>query len=139
MQNATATVVSLVIERDGAVLLGRRSSTKDHAPGEWETISCRVEASETLVEAAQREALEETGLVVEVLKQLASFKFRRGTDIAETHGVTFHCRVREGSERLSDEHDRFAWATLEQAKGYGLPEGLLQCIETVLKRQIHDA
>src|SRR5687768_6209829 len=128
------TVVSLVIERDGAVLLGRRSSTKDHAPGEWETISGRVEANETLVEAAQREALEETGLVVEVLKQLASFTFIRGADTTETHGVTFHCRVREGLERLSEEHDRFTWATLDQVKGYGLPQGLLRCIEAVLKR-----
>ena len=139
MENSMVTVVSLVIERDGAVLLGRRNSTKDHAPGEWETISGRVEANETLVEAAQREALEETGLVVEVLKQLATFKFRRGADTTETHGVTFHCRAREGSERLSEEHDRFIWATLNQAKGYGLPEGLLQCIEAVLKRQTHDA
>ena len=37
------------------------------------------------------------------------------------------------------EHDRFTWATLEQAKDYGLPEDLLQCIETVLKREAHDA
>ena len=135
MQNATPTVVSLVIERDGAVLLGRRSSSKDHAPGKWETISGRVEENETLAEAAQREALEETGLVVEVLEQLDSFMFRRGADTVETHGVTFHCRVRSGSERLSEEHDRFTWATLEQAKGYELPEGLLQCIEAVLKRR----
>ena len=133
MQSATATVVSLVIERDGRVLLGRRSATRDHAPGEWETISGRVEANETLVEAAQREALEETGLVVEVLEPLASFKFRRGNDATETCGVTFHCRALEGSERLSGEHDRFTWATLDQAKCYGLPEGLLQCIEAVLK------
>ena len=139
MQSRAAAVVSLVIERDGAVLLGRRSPTKDHAPGEWETISGRVEETETLVEAARREALEETGLVVEVLEQLDSFKFKRGADTEDSLGVTFHCRVREGRERLSAEHDQFAWATLEQARGYGLPEGLVRCIEAALKKEKHDA
>jgi 8-oxo-dGTP pyrophosphatase MutT (NUDIX family) len=133
MPNKTITVVSLVIERDGAVLLGRRSSTKDHAAGEWETISGRLEANETLVEAARREALEETGLVVDVIRQLDTFSFTRGAETEETLGATFHCRAREGRERLSEEHDRFTWATLEQAKDRGLPRGLLLCIETVLK------
>jgi hypothetical protein len=54
-------------------------------------------------------------------------------------GATFHCRARDGRERLSEEHDQFAWATLEQARTYGLPEGLIQCIEIVLKREKHDA
>jgi 8-oxo-dGTP diphosphatase len=105
---ANPTVVSLVIERDGVVFLGRRSSTKDHAPGQWETISGRVEPEETLSEAARREAFEETGLVVEVLGQLDSFKFRRGADAEETFGVTFHCRARDERVRLSEEHDQFA-------------------------------
>lgn len=136
--SAEPTVVSLVIERDGAVLLGRRSSTKDHAPGQWEAISGRVEPNETLPEAARREALEETGLAVEVLSQLDSFNFRRGADIEETWGVTFHCRAGPGRERLSEEHDQFAWATPDQAKDYGLPPGLLQCIEAALKSRGHD-
>lgn len=134
-----ATVVSLVIERNGAVLLGRRSSTKDHAPGKWETVSGRVEPNETLTEATLREALEETGLAVEVLRQLDSFKFMRGSDIKPTTGVTLHCRVREGRERLSHEHDQFAWATLEQVRGFDLPEGLIRCIEMALKEETHDA
>jgi hypothetical protein len=78
-------------------------------------------------------------LVVEVLEQLDSFRFKRGTESEETLGVTFHCRVREGRERLSAEHDQFVWATFEQAKGYGLPAGLLQCIETVLNGRTRDA
>jgi 8-oxo-dGTP diphosphatase len=98
--SGSATVVSLVIERDGTVLLARRSRTKDHAPGEWETVSGRVESGETLTEAARREAMEETGLDVEVLGQLGAFKFRRGSDVEETTGVTFHCRVLAGREPL---------------------------------------
>ena|SRR6185436_18733885 len=129
-----ATVVSLVIERDGAVLLGRRSRTKDHAPGQWETISGRAKPNETLVQAAHREALEETGLEVEVLRKIDTFTFDRGPGAVPTTGVTFHCRTWGERTRLSDEHEEFVWATLEQAKGYGLPEGLMRCVETVLKK-----
>jgi 8-oxo-dGTP pyrophosphatase MutT (NUDIX family) len=128
------TVVSLVIERDGTVLLGRRSRTKDHAAGQWETISGRAETNETLVQAAHREALEETGLEVEVLRKIDTFTFNRGPGAVPTTGVTFHCRARLKQARLSEEHEEFVWATLEQAKGYGLPEGLMRCIEMVLKK-----
>ena len=43
--NATAKFivgVAFVIERDGAILMLRRSPAKDHAPGEWEFGSGRV-------------------------------------------------------------------------------------------------
>jgi hypothetical protein len=35
--------VPFIIERDGAILMLRRSPTKDHAPGEWEFGSGRVD------------------------------------------------------------------------------------------------
>lgn len=126
-------VVSLVIERDGAVLLGRRSLAKDHAPGQWETISGRVEPGETPQEAARREALEETGLKVEIVRQLDTFTFRRAQDNEDTLGITFHCRVKGGHVRLSPEHREFLWATLDGVRAYGLPEGLVRCITAVLK------
>ena len=127
-------VVSLVIERDGRVLLARRHPAKDHAPSAWETISGRVEAGEAPAAAASREALEETGLAVEVLAPIATFRFKRGPDGEEATGITFHCKARDGQARLSEEHTEFSWVTLEQARNYGLPEGLVRCIASVLGR-----
>ncbi len=135
---AVPTVVSLLIERKGTVLLGRRSRKKDHAPGAWESISGRVEPGETPMEAARREVLEETGLVVDVLRQIDTFTFERGANREPTTGATFHCLVSEGRERLSDEHDEFTWVTLEQARTFDLPEGLVNCIAKVLKGAPHD-
>lgn len=135
---AAPTVVSLLIERKGTVLLGRRNRNKDHAPGAWESISGRVEPGETLLEAARREAMEETGLVVDVLRQIDSFTFERGANREPTAGATIHCLVSEGRERLSDEHDEFAWVTLEQARTFDLPEGLVNCIAKVLQGAPHD-
>ena len=125
--------VSLVIEHDGKVLLARRSQTKDHAAGTWEAICGRLEPGESLSEAARREALEETGLTVEVLEPLDSFHFFRGKAREEVSGITFHCRVVSGQVQLSEEHDSFAWAALAQAHNYDLPAGLLRCISRVLK------
>ena len=125
-------VVSLVIERDRKVLLVRRSPSSDHAPGEWETVSGRVEFGESPIEAAMREALEETGLKVEVLQPLDTFHFYRGNAREEAVGITFHCRVDSGELRLSDEHTEYAWVSSVGAQGYNLPEGLLYCIGRVL-------
>jgi 8-oxo-dGTP diphosphatase len=126
-------IVSLVIEKNGKVLLVRRTLSKDHAPGEWETVSGRVEYSETPVEAARREALEETGLMVEVLEPLDTFHFYRGTAREEAIGMTFHCRVEGGELRLSEEHTASAWVSRIEAQQYNLPEGLLRCIDGILE------
>ena len=125
-------VVSLVIERDRKVLLVRRSPSSDHAPGEWETVSGRVEFGESPIEAALREAFEETGLKVEVLQPLDTFHFYRGNAREEAVGITFHCRVDSGELRLSDEHTEYAWVSSGEAQGYNMPEGLLYCIGRVL-------
>lgn len=125
-------VVSLVIERDSAVLLGRRSLAKDHAAGQWEAISGRVEPGETLREAVRREAWEETGLDVAIVRELDRFTFERGRSKESTAGVTFHCRATGGRERLSPEHQEFRWVTLAEVRAFGLPEGLVRCIAAVL-------
>jgi 8-oxo-dGTP pyrophosphatase MutT (NUDIX family) len=89
-------VVAFLIERDGCLLMPRRSPTKDHAPGESEPGSGRVESGETPVEAVHREVLEETGLEVDVVGPVD----------------TFHCRALGGEVRISAEHDAAGWVPL---------------------------
>ena len=125
-------VVSLVIEHEGAVLLARRHPERDHAPGAWDVISGRVDAGEKPLDAAQREAWEETGLHLEIVAPIDTFRFLRGPDAEEAIGITFHCRAHDRTVRLSNEHTEFTWVTLEQARRYGLPKGLLRCIGVVL-------
>ena len=125
-------VVSLVIEHEGAVLLGRRHPESEHAPGAWDVISGRVEAGESPHEAALREGYEETGLHFDVLAPIDTFHFLRGPDRQEAVGITFHCRAHGRNAKLSREHTEFAWVSAEQARAKGLPKGLLRCIGTVL-------
>jgi 8-oxo-dGTP pyrophosphatase MutT (NUDIX family) len=52
--------VVAVIERDGAILVQRRSDD-----GQWDFLGGRVDEEETLLETLHREVLEETGLHIE--------------------------------------------------------------------------
>jgi len=102
-------VVAFLIESDGRLLMLRRSASKDHAPGEWEPGSGRVESGETPVEAVHREAREETGLDVEILGVVDTFHYYRGAAREEAIGIAFHCRAIGGDLRLSAEHAAAEW------------------------------
>ncbi|SVE63201.1 uncharacterized protein METZ01_LOCUS516055, partial [marine metagenome] len=55
----------LVFNTDGKVFLQLRSMSKDNNPGVWDSAcSGHVDAGETYTKAAERELMEEIGLVV---------------------------------------------------------------------------
>jgi 8-oxo-dGTP diphosphatase len=126
-------VVAFLIERDGCLLMLRRSPTKDHAPGEWEPGSGRVESGETPVEAVHREACEETGLEVELLGVLDTFHYYRGATREEAIGIAFHCRAVGGQLRLSPEHDAAEWVPLERIPDTNVSEPLRGCLAALVR------
>jgi len=103
--------VAFVIERNGEILMLRRSTDKDHAPGAWETGSGRVEYGEGAEAAVRREVLEETGLEVEIMAPVATFHFYRGAAREEAIGITFWCRYVAGELVTSAEHDLARWVS----------------------------
>jgi 8-oxo-dGTP pyrophosphatase MutT (NUDIX family) len=117
-------VVVFLIEREGRVLMLRRSPTKDHAPGEWEPGSGRVESGEAPIEAVRREAREETGLDVDVLEVVDTFHYYRGPAREETIAIAFHCRAVGGELRLSPEHDALEWVPLDRIEDLPVSESL---------------
>ncbi len=54
----------LLVEAGGCVLLQHRDDTADFVPGNWALPGGAIEAGETPEEAARREMLEETGLII---------------------------------------------------------------------------
>ena len=107
--------VAYVIEKDGTVLTLRRSPSKDHAPGEWETGSGRVEQCETPEQAVHREVREETGLQVEIIGPVDTFHFYRAASREEVIGITFWCRYAGGEFTMCEEHDRAEWLSFDEA------------------------
>ena len=94
------------------MLAMRRAATKDAGPGLWEAISGRVEIDEEPVDAAAREVLEESGLVVELdPRPITAYAATRiGEPMVVIVYVADHV---SGEVRMSDEHDDHAWLTID--------------------------
>jgi 8-oxo-dGTP pyrophosphatase MutT (NUDIX family) len=127
--------VVFVIERDGRVLLLKRSRTKDHAPGEWETGSGGILSGESPYAAVIREAKEETGLDIEVVRVIDAFHFYRGVERRETIGISFHCRADRDDVSLSDEHDEAKWVPLNALADGPYPEWLRRAAGIIQSRR----
>ena len=63
-------VVAALIEKDGKVLIAKRSTGDPHVMGKWEFPGGGVDFKENTLENVVRETKEETGLLVEPVKLL---------------------------------------------------------------------
>jgi len=128
-----------IVVRDGTVLCLRRSRKADHAPGEWDLVSGRLEAGETVIAALAREIVEETGLEAEILGPLDTWHAYRGKERKEMIGVVHLCRWRAGEVRLSDEHEEFRWVPFAQLADFPIHESFQPALRLAAERGFHAA
>lgn len=111
----------MVRDDAGRLLLVRRG----HEPslGLWSLPGGRVEAGETAAEAAAREALEETGLVVSVGPLLCSV-------VVGTYAIDdFAATVTGGTLRAGDDALDAGWFSPAEVRALPLSPGLLAELE----------
>ena len=110
--------VGAIIVEDNRVVVVRRA----HEPlkGQWSVPGGVLELGETLHSGAAREALEETGLVVEVGEVLEVFDriVRDGSGRVQFHYVLidFLCRRVSGELRAGEDASEARWVTEEELK-----------------------
>jgi 8-oxo-dGTP diphosphatase len=127
--------VGAVIVEQNRVLLARRGNPP--RAGQWSLPGGVVELGETLRAAAEREALEETGLIVvvgeviEVLDRIIPGK--EGATQYHYVLVDFLCSRRAGDLRAGGDASEVAWASEEELGKYNLEPITLEVIEKALK------
>jgi 8-oxo-dGTP diphosphatase len=132
MTQTTKPGISAAIITDGNRVLMVRRRVKE---GElsWQFPAGGIEPGETPEEAAVRETVEETGLVVHAAKVLGE-RVHPKTGRAMTYVA---CEVLQGEAKVADadELDAVAWVTLDEIPEY-VPYGLYEPVQEYLDNTI---
>jgi 8-oxo-dGTP diphosphatase len=108
-------VTAAVIEKEGMILIARRSGRSRHQPGKWELPGGKVERDETPEQSLRRELYEEFGIEAEV------GSFICGSTFTYPHGpielIAYRVRHLSGEFVLRD-HEEIRWVTPPEMHDY---------------------
>ena len=125
-----------VIVRDNQVVLVRRG--RPPLAGEWSIPGGVVKLGETLRQAAEREAREETGLEIEAGEVLEVFESitpdAQGKTCYHYVIVDFFCRVKSGELRAGGDALEAKWCRAEELAEQRVSEAVSKVIRKALSR-----
>lgn len=107
---------TLVFNEHDQILLLRRSTNDEHAPGRLDLPGGSVEAGEGFTQAAARETHEEVGITIPVNEFQLVYA---GTGLSSSRKIInrmlFTARTCETDVQLSAEHTDYEWVSLAEA------------------------
>lgn len=105
-------VCSNIIEKDNKILFVRES--KSIAKGKFSLPAGRLEFGESLIEGAQREAKEETGLDVEPMKLVGVYQRPSSSEDSNTTVFCFLSKIISGEIKISSQHPEIKFLSLSE-------------------------
>ena len=121
------TMRSVVKNEEGKILVLRRHPKSKTNPHKWELPGGKIEKCEFFDEALIREVKEETNLDVKV----GDFCEAVQDDYVHKRTVQLimYSKDVSGEVKISDEHDDWMWATIEEIKSLEITSSLEKIIE----------
>lgn len=109
-----AIAVKGFIINEGRILILKRALDDVHKPGVWEIPGGRIDG-EDMILGLEREIFEETGLDIEMKKEISLRNFVRD-DNQEIEMHIFLCNALNFDVKLSEEHSSYEWIEIEKCK-----------------------
>lgn len=129
-------VGAIILNRERVLLVERGKAPLE---GWWSLPGGVLEIGETLKEGVRREALEETGLIVEPVAVVEIFEriMRDGAGMPEYHYVLidYFCRVRGGDLQAASDAARVAWVPRRALATTRITEGTTAVIEKAFRQR----
>jgi 8-oxo-dGTP diphosphatase len=110
-----AIAIKSMIVNDGKLLILKRADDDIHKPGIWEIPGGRIKKNEDIILGLKRETKEETGLDIDVNRQISVRYFTRD-DKQEIEMHIFLCNALNNEIELSEEHSEYEWIEIEKSK-----------------------
>jgi 8-oxo-dGTP diphosphatase len=125
------------VEKNGKILLAKRSKDDPQVGGQWSFPGGKVELDEgenILLKTLKKEIREEVGIVIEDdIRLISDDGFYR---VSGHHvvGLTFLCRWKSGVAKPLEDHDEVRWFSCRELKEYAdFPDYLRKRIDKLLK------
>src|SRR3989338_8118247 len=129
-------VLAGVIIEDGKVLILQRSQNENVYPGMWELPSGKREPPEPSEDSLVREIKEETGLNVKPVMPFSVFDYQveKPEEIRDSTQINFLVTTTNNNNViLSQEHQAFAWITMEDIEKYDITDATNNVIKKALE------
>lgn len=120
-------VAAVVFDDEGRVLLVRRAN--EPGQGRWSVPGGRVNVGESDHHAVIREVAEETGLEIEVIRQVGRVRWG-APDGAVFDIQDYLCRTTGGTLRAGDDADDAHWCDAETMASLPMVDGLLEALSS---------
>jgi 8-oxo-dGTP diphosphatase len=115
-EHVVQTSAGLLVDGEGRILLGLRSSWKRVAPDRWDAIGGHVELGETIEMALIRELQEEIGVTATSFRLVASLPEPRPDLYGNALHHVFAVTAWDGGQQsnICDEHSEIGWFTPDE-------------------------